>query len=51
MKFGLDKSTRREPKGGCLLVWWLVYSTNKVTTWLLGDNAFFTASGVTVNAL
>ena len=27
MKFGLDESTRREPKGYCLPVWWLVYST------------------------
>ena len=27
MKFGLDKSTRREPKDCCLPVWWLVYST------------------------
>ena len=27
MKFGLDESTRREPKGCCLPVWWLVYST------------------------
>ena len=27
MKFGLDESTRREPKSCCLLVRWLVYST------------------------
>ena len=27
IKFGLDESTRREPKGCCLPVWWLVYST------------------------
>ena len=27
MKFGLDENTRREPKGCCLPVWWLVYST------------------------
>jgi len=27
MKFGLDESTRREPKGCCLPVRWLVYST------------------------
>ena len=27
MKFGLDESTRRERKGCCLPVWWLVYST------------------------
>ena len=24
MEFGLDKSTRREPKGCCLPVWWLL---------------------------
>ena len=41
MKFGLDKSTRREPKGCCLPVWWLVYSTNN---YLLGDNAFLNLS-------
>ena len=23
LKFGLDESTRREPKGCCLPVWWL----------------------------
>ena len=28
MKFGLDESTRREYKGSCLPVWWLVYATN-----------------------
>ena len=28
MKFGLDESTRRGPKGCCLPVRWLVYSTN-----------------------
>ena len=28
IKFGLDESPRREPKGCCLPVWWLVYSTN-----------------------
>ena len=27
MKFGLDESTWREPKGCCLPVRWLVYST------------------------
>ena len=31
MKFGLHESTRREPKGCCLPVWWLVYSTNQDT--------------------
>ena len=53
MKFGLDESTRREPKGYCLPVWWLVYPTNNnlTTTWLLGDNGFLQARGMTMNVL
>ena len=42
MKFGLDESTRRKPKGGGLPVRWLVYCTDN---WLLGDKTFFTAKG------
>ena len=41
MKFGLDESTRREPKVCCLLVWWLVYATNNsyhlVAGWVIMD--------------
>ena len=51
MKFGLDKSTRREPKGCCLHVWWLVFLLIKTTTWWLDDKGFLHPRGMTMNAL
>ena len=40
MKFGLDESTRKEPKGCCLLFCGLFILLLISTTWLLGDNTF-----------
>ena len=46
IKFGLDESTRREPKGCCLFILLII-----TTTWLLGDDAFLQSRRVTMNAL
>ena len=38
----VDRGTRMEPKGCCLLVRWLVHSTNTLLYhWLLGDKTFY----------
>ena len=51
MKFGLDKSTRRNLKVAVYLFGVLFILLLITTTWLLGDNAFLQPRGVTMNAL
>ena len=51
MESGLDESTRWEPKGCCLPVRWLVYSTNNNYHLVVGDKTFLQPGGVTMNAL
>jgi len=45
MKFGLDESTIREPKGCCLPVTWLVHSTYHNYHLVAGNSTFFIAQG------
>ena len=50
MEFGLDESTRREPKGCVYLFGGLFILLVITTTWSLGDITFLQPRGVTLSA-
>ena len=51
LKFGLDESTRREPKVAVYLFGGLFILLIITTTWLVGDNGFLQPRGMTMNVL